>query len=122
MDYNKSIFVGKVKGAPQTIQGAQGEAQVQLTFVVNDRVQDNNQQWVDRPMELPLFARGKKAEVIQKYVVDGQELLVECMYKNWRDQQGNLQHAFILMNVQLGFKPRAAADAPQAAPQGAPPM
>lgn len=122
MDFNKSIFIGKVKGAPQAMQGAQGEPQVQMTFVVNDRVQDANQQWVDRPMELPMFARGKKAEVIQKYVVDGQELTLECMYKNWRDQQGNLQHAFIILNVALGFKPRTA-DAPQAAaPQGQPPM
>lgn len=123
MDFNKTTFIGKVKGAPQISQGAGGEAQAQMVFLVNDRVQDQNQQWVDRPMEVPVFARGKKADVIQKYVVDGQELLLECVYKNWRDQQGNLQHAFIILNVQLGFKPRTAnqQQGPSAAP-GAPPM
>ena len=104
MDWNKSTFIGKVKTAPQ-ISENQGQKQAFIKFTLNDRAQGANGQWVDRPMDIDLYARDKKAELVEKYVVAGQELAVECKYVNW-EADGTTRHAFQLLNVSFGFKPR----------------
>jgi hypothetical protein len=118
MDWNKSTFIGKVKNAPQ-ISDNNGQKQALFKFTLNDRAQGANGQWVDKPMDVDMFARDKKAELIEKYVVAGQELAVECKYMNW-EVDGVIRHAFQLLNVSFGFKPRNAQ--PQAAPQNGPPL
>jgi hypothetical protein len=112
------MFIGKVEDQPQ-IAEQNGRKQAFLVFVINDRTQGANGQWVDRPMRLPVYAYDNKAELIEKYIVAGQELTIECKYKNW-EAQGQMQHAFILLNVSFGFKPKNTAT-PSAAPMGGPP-
>jgi hypothetical protein len=118
MDWNKCTFIGKVKMSPQLTENA-GRKQAFFKFILNDRTQGANGQWVDRPMDIDVFARDKKAELVEKYVKDGQELTIECKYVNW-EADGALKHAFQLLNVSFGFKPRAAG--PQPVAQSAPPL
>jgi hypothetical protein len=119
MELNKSIFVGRVKDAPQ-ISGEGAAKQAFMKFMINDRVLGESGQWVDRPMDIDVFARDKKADLLEKYVVAGQELAIECKYINWQD--GNvLKHAFQMLNVSFGFKPKGSVN-PQPAPQNVPPM
>lgn len=119
MDWNKSIFIGKTEGQPQ-IADQNGRKVASFVLVVNDRTRGANGQWVDRPMRVPIYAYDAKAELVEKYVVAEHELTVECKYKNW-DAQGTLQHAFILLNVSFGFKPKRDP-VPQQAQPDAPPM
>lgn len=118
MDWNKCMFIGKVKTAPQISENA-GRKQAFFKFVVNDRVQGANGQWVDKPMDLDIFARDNKADLVEKYIVAGQELTIECKYVNW-EADGALRHAFQMLNVSFGFKPKASA--PQPAAQAGPPL
>jgi single-stranded DNA-binding protein len=118
MDYNKCTFIGKVEEKPQA-RDAKGQKQVFFNLIVNDRVQKGDK-WVDQPVTLPIFATDKKADIIDQYVVPGQEVLLECKYQAWKDASGNTRHVFTVFNVIFGFKPRQP-DA--AAPDiGAPPM
>ncbi len=118
MDWNKTVFIGKTENMPE-IGEHNGRKQAFFNLIVNDRTQGANGQWVDRPMRVPVYAYDAKAELVQKYVVAGHELAVECKYQNWEDQ-GQLRHAFILLNVSFGFKPRQT-NQPAAAPVGGPP-
>ena len=113
MDVNKWIAVGKVQGAPQ-ITDRDGKKQASINFIVNRRMQQANNQWVDSPMKVPVFAFDQKAELIEKYVVDGQELGLECYYQSWDVEGGQTGHGMIIQNVSFGFKPKrdVAAGAP----------
>ena len=118
MDFNKCVFIGKVQGAPQ-ISEVQGHKQATIKFVLNDRKPGANGQWVDSPMVIDVFARDKKADVFEKYVVTGQELVLECKYINW-DAGGTIAHAFQCFTVGLGFKPKGVEQAPANVPAGPP--
>ena len=118
MDFNKCIFIGKVQGAPQ-ISDVQGHKQAVMKFALNDRKPGANGQWVDNPVYIDVFARDNKADVIEKYVVDGQELTIECKYTNW-DENGVVRHAFQMFTVALGFKPKAAGPVQANVPAGPP--
>jgi hypothetical protein len=119
MDWNKSVFIGKVKTVPQVSDNA-GRKQAFFKFTLNDRTQGANGQWVDKPMDIDVFARDKKADLIEKYVVAGQELAMECKYINW-EADGALKHAFQVLNVSFGFKPRPA-EPQQPVAQSGPPL
>jgi len=120
MDYNKCIFVGKVNGQPQISTDANGNKQAVINFVINDRVQQSDGQWSNRPMEITVYTQGKQAGVIEQYVKPGHELLLECQYKNWKDANGTLKHAFKLISLTLGYSPRQETPQQPAAQQGFP--
>ena len=123
MDLNKWIGVGKVQGVP-AIGENNGKKQASFTFIVNRRTQDANGQWVDSPMQVPIFAFDQKAELIEKYVVDGQELGLECFCQTWDGGNGQLAFGMVIQNVSFGFKPRkdVAAGAPAGGVGGPPGM
>ena len=119
MDLNKCFFIGKVEEAPQ-ITDQNGRKQAHFNLIVNDRVQGGNGQWVDKPMKTPIYAFEKKADLIEQYVVAGQELTVECKHQSWMVED-KLQHVFILQQVSFGFKPRTTSGAPAGGGAGAGP-
>jgi len=119
MDLNKWIAVGKVSGTPQ-ISEKGGKKQAFFYFIVNRRAQDGSGQWVDIAMKVPVFASENKADLIEKYVVDGQELGLECHYMSW-DQGGQLGHGMVAQNVSFGFKPKRDAPAGGSQYDGGPP-
>ena len=121
MDLNKWVAVGKVNGVPQISEKA-GKKQSFFHFTVNRRAQDNNEQWVDVPMSVPVFASDKKAELIENYVVDGQELMIEGYYMSWDAGNGQLGHGMAIQNVSFGFKPKKDVQAPSAGPSSGPPI
>lgn len=110
MDQNKCLFIGKVEETPQ-ISDQNGRKQAFFMLMVNDRVQGSNGQWVDKLMKTPIFALEKKADLVEQYVVAGQELSVECKHQSWMAED-KLQHGFILQQVSFGFKPRTTSNAP----------
>lgn len=125
MNLNKCMFCGKVSGTP-VVHGDGDNKRADINFVVSERKPDANGQWVEEPMTAPVYAFGKKADVVQNYVVDGQELILETKYSSWKNQDGSLGFGFIVINLELGFKPRAntggGGGAPAGGPPGGPPM
>ena len=116
MDYSKTMFIGKVKGLQ--ISSDSGKKQAFFNLTVNNRRPDANGQWVDKPMDVPMFASDKKADLIEKYVVEGQELWIECQYEAWI-ADGQNHHVFTVLSVGFGFKPKnAAGTSPSMAPGG----
>lgn len=104
MDLNKWLAVGKVDGAP-AINNNNGKKQAFFNFIVNRRAPQANGQWVDVPMTVPVYAYEVKADLIEKYVVDGQQLALDCHIMTW-DADGGLGFGMILDNVSFGPKPR----------------
>ena len=122
MDYSKSMFIGKVKGLQ--ITSPNGKKQAFFHLVVNNMRPDANGQWVAKPVDIPMFAseeKNKKAGLIEQYVVEGQELWVECQYEAWQ-ADGQDHHVFTVLSVGFGFKPKGTGGGPSAAPTGRPPM
>jgi len=119
MEMNKWIAIGKVEAAPQISMNGDRK-QAFFNFIVNNRAPNASGQWVDNPVSVPVYAVDKKADLIEKYVVAGQELTVECQYMNWT-ADGQLQHAMKLLNVSFGFKPKDSVQ-PQEASVTGPPM
>jgi len=120
MDLNKWIAVGKVQGAPQITEN-NGKKQASIDFIVNRRSQQAGGQWVDTPMKIPVFAFESKAELVEKYVVDGQELGLECFLQTWDAGNDQLAFGLIIQNVSFGFKPRKDVAAGGPAIPGGPP-
>jgi len=118
MEMNKWIAIGKVEATPQISMNGSVK-QAFFNFIVNNRAPNASGQWVDNPISVPVYARDKKADLIEKYVVAGQELTIEAQYMNW-NANGQLQHAFLILNVSFGFKPKGSA--PQQAEVTGPPM
>ena len=104
MDYNRWTAIGKVEDKPP-ISDANGRKQVAFNFVVNDRRDDGNGKYVDFPIKVPVYAFDKKAELVDQYVVDGQELTIDAKYINW-EANGAMQHGFVILSVVFGFKPK----------------
>jgi hypothetical protein len=111
MDANKMIEMGKVAGTP-VISDNGGKKQAFFHLLANHRAPGANGQWVDNFCKLPVYALDKKADVIEKNVVDGQELYLEGRYQSWDMGNGTLGHGMIIDaggTISLGFKPRTDA-------------
>ena len=111
MDFNETVFVGKVKSAPSITTGADGKKKASFTLVVNDRAPGASGQWTDRFMDVMCFTHNDvlAAKVIEPHVKDGQELLVKCEYINWMADNA-LKHAFRITTIKLGYTPRQKKD------------
>jgi hypothetical protein len=116
MELNKCIFMGKTKTAPQ-ISMKDGQKQAYMKFTLKERLPGANGQYVDVFTDVDIFAVDKKADLFEKYVVRDQELIVECRYINWV-VDGVVGHAFKVLNVSFGFRPKSA----QLPAQDAPPL
>jgi len=97
---NECTFQGKVTGDP-VIQG-DNYAFLKLKTSISEI--GANGQWADVIVEIPVITMDvKKVSVIDKYVKDGRELLINAFYKSWV-QNGAVQHAFTIKKMTLGRK------------------
>jgi single-stranded DNA-binding protein len=122
MDANKMVVIAKVSGVPK-INGEGDGKQAFFTVLANHRAPDKNGQWVDNYSKLPVFAVGRKADVVEKNVVDGQELYLEGRYQSWDTGNGTTGHAMVIDVagvISLGFKPKVDKPVQQATPGGFP--
>jgi len=123
MDFNKCIFIGKVKDTPQVF-GEGNNLKASFILITNDRQPDSNGQWVDNYIHIPIFVMdsSKVVKVVRPHIVAGQELTIDARYTNWSDGTTQ-QHGFVMNSVVLGFKPRQDNTGSGGAPQmQAPPV
>jgi len=97
---NECTFLGKVVGDPVI----QNDNYAFLRIKTSVSEVGANGQWADAIIEIPCITMDpKKVAVIQKYVLDGRELLLRTYYKPWI-QDGVPQHAFMIIKLSLGRK------------------
>ena len=97
---NECTFQGKVIGDP--VISGDTYAFLQLKVAVSEI--GANGQWTDTTIQIPIITMdARKVAVIQKYVQDGRELLLDTFYKSWV-QDGAPQHAFMIKKMTLGRK------------------
>lgn len=93
---NFAIFQGKILEDPV----ASGDYHF-MTLRSVIRVEDENGQYVDVDQDIPLMA--KHSGVIQ-HIKAGRKVQAWCTYRSW-NAGGQLQHAFLVRNFDLGEKP-----------------
>ena len=109
---NECTFQGKVIGDP-VIQN-DNYAFLQLKTSISEI--GANGQWNDVIIQIPVITMDpKKVSVIQKYVKDGRELLLRTFYKPWVNE-GQAQHAFVIIKMSLGRKKYVPKDKMPGAP------
>jgi len=109
---NECAFQGKVVGDP-VIQN-DNYAFMQIKTQISEI--GANGQWADTIIQIPLVTMDpKKVAVVQKYVQDGRELLINAFYKSWT-AGGQPQHAFMIKKMTLGRKKWVPRDQTPGAP------
>lgn len=113
MQWNRTTFVGKIKGLPNITVGPNGEKQATFILVVIDRQREGDQ-WVDKAVEAPMFTMdSRKVDNIIAKIKPNQELLIEAQYVNWQGPAGIQQHGFRLISLSFGYAPRSDYDGGQ---------
>lgn len=74
--YNKTVLVGNLTRDPDIKRLDSGLVIASLGLAVNDRVKRNNE-WVDEVCFIDITYFGKTAEVCEKYLSKGSQILVE---------------------------------------------
>lgn len=97
---NECCIQGKVVGDP-VIQSENFAYLVIRTAVAE---LGENGQWFDNPMNIPVVVTDpRKVSVVEKYVQDGRELMINAYYKP-SVVNGQQQHAFYVRKLTLGRK------------------
>jgi hypothetical protein len=97
---NECSFIGKVVGDPVI----QNDNYAFLNLKTSISEIGANGQWTDVIVEIPCITMDpKKVAVIQKYVLDGRQLMLRTYYKPWV-AEGQPQHAFMIIKLSLGSK------------------
>ena len=112
MDLNHWIAIGKLEGDPAVTQN-NGKTQAYFILIVNRRIQNANNQWVDQPSRVPCYAFDRRADAIGQHCSAGQEVAVEAYYRSWDLGNDQMGHGMILQNISFGFKPRDNANQDQ---------
>ena len=115
MDLNHWTAIGKLEGDP-VISDNNGKSQAYFLLVVNRRIQNANNQWIDQPSKVPCYAFERRADAIGQHCSAGQEVTVEAYYRSWDMGNGQMGHGMILQNISFGFKPRNEGAQVQNAP------
>ena len=108
MDLNQCTFIGKVVDVPKIATGGDGKKVAFLELLVNNRVQDANNQWVNQPIKVPVLIKEPRVNSVEQYVGKDQELTITGYYQTWM-QQDQLRHCFIATNMSFGYKPKGDA-------------
>lgn len=106
---NSCNFQGEIVSDPVTNGGYSF-----LTLRTKDIQKDQNGQYVELDQDVPLMVEPGGPTAVLSYIRAGRRLMAWCTYKSW-ENQGVLNHAFVVKNFDLGDKPyEPTTDAGQA--------
>lgn len=108
---NRVFLVGNVVGSPNIInQGLNTYAFLTLRTRVAEADASNN--WVEQVIDVPVMTTdSKKASVIERFVKENRQLIIEGYYKSWT-VDGVTSHAINITAMKLGNSnaPRATTN------------
>jgi single-strand DNA-binding protein len=95
MSYNKVILIGNAGKDPEIRHLDSGVAVVTLPVVTSERVKDRNNEWREISEWHNVVFWRALAEMVEKYVRKGSQILVEGKLRNrsWEDQNGQKKYA-----------------------------
>ena len=125
---NRVILCGNLTADPELSYLPSSLAVVRMRLAVNERVKNQQDEWVDRPCYVDVSAFGRQAENCNQYLSKGSPLLLEgkLRYETWEAKDGSgkrSKHSVVADRIQFlgareeGARPRAPApDAPPPPP------
>ncbi len=79
---NKVQLIGKLGQAPEIINLANGSKLAKITIATNETYKNQEGEKVDSVQWHNLVAWGKQADLLEKYVIKGQEIAIEGKLTN----------------------------------------
>ncbi|WFB36083.1 single-stranded DNA-binding protein [Kiritimatiellota bacterium B12222] len=126
---NRIVLCGNLTADPELSYTPSGMAIAKLRLAVNERVKNQQGEWVDRPCYVDVTAFGGQAEASNKYLEKGSPILLEgkLRYETWEAKDGGgkrSKHSVVADRIQFlstrseGGAPRQ--ESPSAAPMKSP--
>lgn len=116
MNYNKSIISGNITRQPELKVLDSGVTVTQLSVAINSTWTDKSGQKQEATDFIDVSVFGKQAENCVKYLVKGQNVLVEGKIKNrsWEKSDGTKGYktSVVADMVQFGSKPQGSDKTP----------
>jgi single-strand DNA-binding protein len=103
---NRIVLCGNLTADPELSYTPSGMAIAKLRLAVNERVKNQQDEWVDRPCFVDVTAFGKQAEACNKYLEKGSPILLEgkLRYETWEAKDGGgkrSKHSVVADRVQF---------------------
>lgn len=88
---NKVQLIGRLGQDPEIVKFGDGNKMAKFSMATDDSYKDKDGKKVERAYWHNVVVRGGLAEVVENYVVKGQEIAVEGKLTNrsWEDKEGN---------------------------------
>ena len=124
---NRVILCGNLTADPELSYLPSSLAVARMRLAVNERVKNQQDEWVDRPCYVDVTAFGKQAENCNQYLSKGSPILLEgkLRYETWDAKDGSgkrSKHSVVADRVQfLGGRGEEGGSAPSAAASAPPP-
>jgi len=113
---NRIILCGNLTADPELSYLPSSLAVVRMRLAVNERVKNQQDEWVDRPCYVDITAFGKQAEACNQYLSKGSPVLIEgkLRYETWEAKDGSgkrSKHSVVADKVQfLGSRGEGGSD------------
>jgi single-strand DNA-binding protein len=113
---NRVILCGNLTADPELSYLPSSLAVVRMRLAVNERVKNQQDEWVDRPCYVDITSFGKQAENCNQYLSKGSPVLLEgkLRYETWEAKDGSgkrSKHSVVADKVQfLGGRSDGGSD------------
>ena len=113
---NRVILCGNLTADPELSYLPSSLAVARMRLAVNERVKNQQDEWVDRPCYVDITSFGKQAENCNQYLAKGSPILIEgkLRYETWEAKDGSgkrSKHSVVADKVQfLGSRSEGGSD------------
>ncbi len=122
MSFNKVILIGNVGKDPEVRHLPSGGAVANFSLATSDRARDKSGNWIDQTEWHAIVCWGSNADVAERFIRKGTQIMVEgkIRYRQWQDQNQQTRYTteIVADNIRLLGK---KADNPASNMQGAAP-
>ena len=122
MSFNKVILIGNVGKDPDVRHLPSGGAVANFSLATSDRARDKSGNWIDQTEWHAIVCWGSNADVAERFIRKGTQIMVEgkIRYRQWQDQNQQTRYTteIVADNIRLLGK---KADNPASNIQGAAP-
>lgn len=103
---NRIVLCGNLTADPELSYTPSGMAIAKLRLAVNERVKNQQDEWVERPCFVDVTAFGRQAEACNEYLEKGSPVLLEgkLRYETWEAKDGGgkrSKHSVVADRVQF---------------------
>ena len=122
MSFNKVILIGNVGKDPEVRHLPSGGAVANFSLATSDRARDKSGNWIDQTEWHAIVCWGSNADVAERFIRKGTQIMVEwkIRYRKWQDQNQQTRYTteIVADNIRLLGK---KADNPASNIQGTAP-